>query len=166
METKKAKTTVVVGLLALAGLVVFSLTAGGGNLEPSAPPGPTMKTLDEVYNAATSHISEREGYCKTHIVAVDSNETIFTVPTGKQFVLLSLSSGYDSVWHLTVNDNLFIDASIARQAMVEPVYVWWRDFPDRCVVVNAGETLKAWNESGGLGNVLYMTFIGYFHDVQ
>ena len=35
-------------VLVLAGLVVFGLTAIGGNLEPSGPPGPTMKTLDEV----------------------------------------------------------------------------------------------------------------------
>jgi parallel beta-helix repeat protein len=32
----------------MAGLAVFSLFAVGGSLEPSAPPGPTMKTLDEV----------------------------------------------------------------------------------------------------------------------
>ena len=35
-------------LLALAGLAVFSLFAVGGSLQPTAPPGPTMKTLDEV----------------------------------------------------------------------------------------------------------------------
>ncbi len=35
-------------MLALAGLVVFSLIGYAGNLEPSGPPGPTMKTLQEV----------------------------------------------------------------------------------------------------------------------
>jgi len=48
METRKAKTKVVAAVLALAALCVFSLFAVGGNLEPSAPPGPTMKTLDEI----------------------------------------------------------------------------------------------------------------------
>ncbi|MHC4338528.1 MAG: right-handed parallel beta-helix repeat-containing protein, partial [Planctomycetota bacterium] len=48
METKQKKTKLVAALLALAGLLVFSLFAVGGSLEPSAPPGPTMKTLDEV----------------------------------------------------------------------------------------------------------------------
>ena len=48
METRKAKTKVAATVLALAGLLVFSLFAVGGSLEPSAPPGPTMKTLDEV----------------------------------------------------------------------------------------------------------------------
>ncbi len=48
METKRKSAKVVVSLLALVGLAVFSLFAVGGSLEPSAPPGPTMKTLDEV----------------------------------------------------------------------------------------------------------------------
>jgi parallel beta-helix repeat protein len=48
MVTKQKRTKVVVSVLALAGLCVFSLFAVAGNLEPSAPPAPTMKTLDEV----------------------------------------------------------------------------------------------------------------------
>ena len=48
METRQKKAKVVVSVVALAGLLAFALTAIGGNLEPSAPPGPTMKTLDEV----------------------------------------------------------------------------------------------------------------------
>jgi len=48
MKTKQKKTKTAVSVLVLAGLVVFALTAVGGNLEPSAPPGPTMKTLDEI----------------------------------------------------------------------------------------------------------------------
>jgi parallel beta-helix repeat protein len=48
METKRKSAKVAVSLLALVGLAVFSLFAVGGSLEPGAPPGPTMKTLDEV----------------------------------------------------------------------------------------------------------------------
>lgn len=48
MKGRKTKTRVVGCILALAGLFVFSLFAIAGNLEPSAPPGPTMKTLDEI----------------------------------------------------------------------------------------------------------------------
>jgi len=47
METRQ-KRTKIVGGLALAGLLVLSLFAVAGNLEPTAPPGPTMKTLDQV----------------------------------------------------------------------------------------------------------------------
>jgi len=48
MEARKKRTKTAVSVLVLAGLVVFGLAAAGGNLEPSAPPGPTMKTLDEI----------------------------------------------------------------------------------------------------------------------
>ncbi len=48
MGTKERKTEIVVSVLALAALAIFSLMSYAGNLEPSAPPGPTMKTLDEV----------------------------------------------------------------------------------------------------------------------
>ncbi len=48
METRTKRTKTAVSVLVLAGLVVFALTAAGGNLEPSAPPGPTMKTLADV----------------------------------------------------------------------------------------------------------------------
>ena len=47
--TTKQKRIVIVSLVVLAGLVIFSLMGYAGNLEPSAPPGPTMRTLEEVY---------------------------------------------------------------------------------------------------------------------
>ncbi len=47
METRKAKTRTV-AMVVLCGILVYALIATGGSLEPSAPPGPTMKTLDEV----------------------------------------------------------------------------------------------------------------------
>lgn len=50
METRKKRTKVVMSVLALAALLLFSLFAIAGNLEPNAPPGPTMHTLDEIYN--------------------------------------------------------------------------------------------------------------------
>ncbi|MHC4337441.1 MAG: Lcl C-terminal domain-containing protein [Planctomycetota bacterium] len=50
MQTDKSRTKITVTVLALAGLAVFSLFAVGGSLEPSAPPGPTMRSLADVYD--------------------------------------------------------------------------------------------------------------------
>lgn len=48
METKRKRTRIVVSVFALASLAVLSLMVYAGDLEPSAPPGPTMKTLAEI----------------------------------------------------------------------------------------------------------------------
>ncbi len=46
METKERK--IVICLIVLSGLLILPLVVHSGNLEPSAAPWPTMKTLDEV----------------------------------------------------------------------------------------------------------------------
>ncbi|MHC4621561.1 MAG: right-handed parallel beta-helix repeat-containing protein, partial [Planctomycetota bacterium] len=48
MNKKQKRKKVVASIVALAGLAAFSMIAFAGSLEPSAPPGPTMKTLDQV----------------------------------------------------------------------------------------------------------------------
>ena len=58
METKRKSAQVVVSLLALAGLLLFSTFAIAGSLEPSGPPGPTMKTLNEVEPRVPIHASD------------------------------------------------------------------------------------------------------------
>jgi hypothetical protein len=78
METKRKSAKVAVSLLALATLAVFSLFAVGGSLEPSAPPGPTMKTLDEVeprvpISSLPYTISASGSYYLTGDLTTDSN---------------------------------------------------------------------------------------------
>ena len=48
MNTQQTKTKMTLGVLALAGVVLYSMTTCGGDLEPPASPAPTMKTLDEI----------------------------------------------------------------------------------------------------------------------
>ena len=48
METKKKTAKILGSVAVLAGLLAYSLLAVGGGLEPTAAPGPTMKTLAEI----------------------------------------------------------------------------------------------------------------------
>ena len=92
METKQKRTKVVVSVLALAALCVFSLFAVGGNLEPSAAPGPTMKTLDEVYNRPIWRMLDKEfvdhepnprfAVCDNGTPADESDDMVFDKETG------------------------------------------------------------------------------------
>jgi len=82
METKEKSTKVMLGILALAGLVWFCLTAGGGSLEPDAPPGPTMKTLAEVEPRVPIHaadlpltITEPNSYYLAEHISFEPNNT-------------------------------------------------------------------------------------------
>jgi type VI secretion system secreted protein Hcp len=54
MKNKQKRTLLSVGLIGLAALVLFSITAGGGGLEPTSAPGPTMHTLEQLYNLTSS----------------------------------------------------------------------------------------------------------------
>jgi hypothetical protein len=48
MEMRNTKAKVLASILVLVGILGFSILAIAGSLEPSAPPGPTMKTLAEI----------------------------------------------------------------------------------------------------------------------
>ena len=167
MEMKDKRTKIVVGVLALAGLLSLLTLVTAGNLEPSGLPGPTMKTLNEIYDAVIGS-SQREGYIGHFDIPATSNTVCFTVPAGKQFVLLNLTFRYSSaskkIAYLTVNDNFFTGYPYLR-SYTESVtnYIQsYADFPDRCVVVNAGETLKVINDES---SALKAMIVGYYHNV-
>lgn len=54
MAKKIVKTNLMVILLVLVGLIGYSQLTKAGNLNPTTGPAPTMKTLNEVYAAASS----------------------------------------------------------------------------------------------------------------
>ena len=58
MESQNKRAKLVASVLALAGLVVFSVMGYAGSLEPAAPPAPTMKTLDEVEPRIPIHAAD------------------------------------------------------------------------------------------------------------
>lgn len=47
---KRKRTNLIVSVLVLAGLAAFSLSGYAGDLEPSGLPGPTMHSLDEIFD--------------------------------------------------------------------------------------------------------------------
>lgn len=172
MKTRKVETKVVVLVVAVVGLLAFSLFAAAGGLENNGQTSPMGRPFDRIHDAITSQNAERDGYCRTFVLPADSNQVIFTVPDGKRFVLLKLYSTGNSDsygWNLTVDDSLFLlggsadfDFDALREALI-----WGslpmnasRDFPSRCAVIYAGETLTI----TGIGGEL--TIIGYFYDVQ
>jgi hypothetical protein len=170
METKEKRTKVAVSVLALAGLLLLWTMATAGDLEPSEPPGPTMKTLDEIHDAVIG-VSQREGRLQHVSVDPCSTCTFFTVAEGQQFVLLSLTFRYDDSAsrrkaYLTVNENFLTGYPYLRSYTDPASYIQsYADFPDRCVVVNAGETLKVVNSESTTGTVLRAMIVGYFHNV-
>lgn len=137
------------------------------------PPSATMKTLNEIYDAViagSSGISEREGYLKHADVDPCSTYTFFTVPANKQFVLLNLVFRYDNSTSkrkacLTVNDNFLTGYPYLRSYTDSSSYTQsFADFQDRCVVVNAGETLKVVNNEAS-PSILRAMIAGYFCNI-
>jgi hypothetical protein len=175
MEMKDKRTKIAAGVLALAGLLSLLTLSTAGNLEPNAPPGPTMKTLDEIYDAViagSSGVSERQGYWKDVNVGALSSYDFFTVQTGKQFVLLKVTMRGNATQpnnfnaYLTDgNDGNFSMSSRGMRYYEDPYSFFgfcYEDFPDRCVVVNAGSTLRIINNDSFWTKV---KIVGYFYDV-
>ncbi len=79
------------GLCTLAAALLFTTTSFAGDLEPSAPPAPTMVTLNDLMVSLDNLSSQVSGY--RYIVSAfgeaNANEehNILTVPTDKTFIL-------------------------------------------------------------------------------
>jgi len=167
MKQKKVNTNLVLAIMLLAGLLGYALLVQAGNLEPSAPPGPTMKTPNEIHEAIASvspSISQREGYCKYISMPGNTTTTILTVPAGRRFVLRKLWVYYaELAWTIQGGPNLYIDASIfyINSGSASERSLMW-DFPDGCAVVEGPNDLT-FNSS--LGADIKTHIVGYFYDI-
>ena len=75
METRKAKTRTV-AMVVLCGILVYALLATGSSLEPIEPPGPTMHTLDEIYNLIGSQVQKPKAFnCFLRVEGVPGEST-------------------------------------------------------------------------------------------
>ena len=174
---KKVSTSLVMILLVLAGFFGYAMIASA---RPDAPPHSVLMALQGIQEAlmalnepvlepqaAEPNAVVVEGYCDYLETAEDSNQVVFTVPLGKQFVLRKLYVVHrinyiTGRWKLTADDIVLVSGSIVHSSNGKGVH----DFPDNCIVVNAGETLRVVNTLDAEMDILKTTIIGYFRDVQ
>ncbi len=161
---EKRNTNLVAALLVIIAVLGYGLIGKAGSLEPNDPPAPTMKTLQEIYDAViegSSGVSEREGVFENIDIGDGQQEPFLTVPDGKRFVLLKLMMP-DYRLHLMVDDEAYIHGYYFKYTLPAAMYGTYVDFPDRCIVFDAGQVLEGYNYSG---DTLSMAIVGYFYDV-
>ncbi|MHC4782727.1 MAG: hypothetical protein ACYSOL_07565 [Planctomycetota bacterium] len=171
MKNSKVQFVLVAGLLMVIGVWLF----------PSMSEG---KPKDSPWQSPEN---EREGYSRSFVV--DANSVLFTVPEGRCYVLTRLYARmvdnespnwwdideyYDrslSFWTLTIDGEMFLDEfSIAHP------YIYMspntsmtihgllkEDFPEKCIVVNSGQTLGITKHDAV--DKVGLTLVGYFCDM-
>jgi type VI secretion system secreted protein Hcp len=95
MKAKTTKIKIVAAVLFSTALVIISLSAGGGSLEPTAPPGPTMHTLEDIYNVVSAGVEPpQQPFAFDCFLKIDGIEGECNEPMHKGWVeLLSYSHG-------------------------------------------------------------------------
>jgi len=158
-----AKVVLIAGIIIMCILTIFS---NAGDLNPSAPPGPTMKTLDEIYdavNSISSEVTEREGFCQWFSIGGLETVDLVQVPEGKCFVLLKVflwADGSLSEWELKNNDTSIIHGPTVCEEL--PTLKTMLEFPDTCVKIGPGDVLRIWRR---VNISMKIQVLGYFYDI-
>ena len=175
----------------LAGVILFivgwPLLLTGGSLDPTAPPGSTMNSLEDIYNAVsnvqltidnlpaqgTSDIAGKEGFTQqftfTNYDNVAKNFSVMIVPTGKNLVVVHLYiKGYQAsldVWQSGVYQKTLIDSDFLGYSETSPTKIV---FPEPCMMLKANETLyvklqpKSIPENPYWKSTIKFALVGYY----
>lgn len=118
METKLLKTSAFVSVLIWAFILGMDSLVRAGNLEPSAPPGATMKTLDEVEPRIPIHtedlpltITEPNSYYFTENIKFSPEPNTAAIMVGSDHVTIDLM-GYSLIgpgWDFGTGYGVFMD---------------------------------------------------------
>jgi hypothetical protein len=149
---------IVVVILILGSLALASFIPAGGQPEQNQE---FLKALDKIVYAiehlpdAAEH--QKRGFHKVLEVPPVSEALILIVPRGQKFTLRKLyvyAPSYNN-WQLETDYDVFLNGQIS--AMGDLMH----DFPDKCVNVHSGQTLKANNFCQNYP--LKLTVVGYFY---
>lgn len=169
-------------------IVSSPLSLKGGNLEPAAPPGSTMKSLEDVYNAtastqltvddglatlASSDMAGKEGFTQQFSFInydnIAKNFQVLTVPTGKNLVVLQIYiKGYASsldVWQGGVFSKTLIDSDFLGYTETTASK---KIFPEPCMMIYSDQMLyvkiqpKSIPENPYWKSTLKFALVGYY----
>ncbi|MCX7049919.1 MAG: hypothetical protein NTX50_31110 [Candidatus Sumerlaeota bacterium] len=149
---------VVLGLLVSLGVWAVAQ----GSLTPPGPPAPTMHSLNEIYATVSGGVTDRQGFCGGYAPLLDVLSTVdlFTVPSGKNLVILELNARGDwaSGYEFLIDGNSVFEM---KALVLENGYSV--TFPDRCLVVQSGQTFSLKNTNTNTDTSSAVNIKGYYY---
>jgi len=168
MSEQKQRTTVLgltIFMAVLVTLMFLRSYLSAGNLNPSAPPGSTMHTLEEIYNKALSLPSPQDVTIITKSKApsqVDVWQTIHTVTAGKTFYLMGISYCEQARFYISLDGGLthHFHFSMPNPPDIPPLRAIAPSYP--IAEVSSGTEIKVSTSAiGGGTDPIFITIWGY-----